>query len=59
IANALKGVKKLIDVEMNSTGQLEKILLANGIKVDDRILKHDGRPFAQDELKERILKIIK
>ncbi len=59
VANALKGVKKLIDVEMNSTGQLEKILLANGIKTNNHILKYDGRPFAQDELRDKILKIIK
>ncbi len=59
VIKELKGVKKLIDVEMNSTGQLGKILAGNGIKVDKSILKYDGRPFAQDELKEKILKIIR
>ena len=44
---------------MNGTGQLAKMLSNHGIKVDSSILKYDGRPFAQDELREKILKIIK
>lgn len=47
---ALSGVKKLISVENNSTGQLERLLNQYGFKVDERLLKYDGRPFSLDEL---------
>ncbi|MFA4905998.1 MAG: 2-oxoacid:acceptor oxidoreductase family protein [Candidatus Margulisiibacteriota bacterium] len=47
---ALSGVNKLISVENNSTGQLERLLNQHGFKVDERILKYDGRPFSLDEL---------
>jgi len=58
IEKELKGVKKLIDIEMNSTGQLAKLLKANGIECNEIVLKYDGRPFSQDELKGRISKIL-
>lgn len=54
----LKNVKKIINVELNSTGQLGTLLKFNGFEVTDSILKYDGRPFAIDELEEKIKKIL-
>jgi 2-oxoglutarate ferredoxin oxidoreductase subunit alpha len=51
---ALEGVKKIISVENNATGQLGSLINSYGIKVDTEILKYDGRPFSVDELEEKI-----
>ncbi|MEA2092660.1 MAG: 2-oxoacid:acceptor oxidoreductase subunit alpha [Patescibacteria group bacterium] len=51
---ALSGVEKIISVETNATGQLSKVLQCNGFKVDEEILKYDGRPFTVDELREKL-----
>jgi 2-oxoglutarate ferredoxin oxidoreductase subunit alpha len=51
---ALVGIKKLISVENNATGQLSRLMKANGIEVDEKILKYDGRPFSLDELEEAL-----
>ena len=50
----LKGVKKLIAVENNATGQLVTLIGRFGFKADEMILKYDGRPFSLDELEERL-----
>ena len=55
---ALKGVKKLICVENNATGQLAKLIKQNGFNVDKLILKYDGRPFDLDELEGALKKWI-
>ena len=52
--NALAGVKKVISVENNATGQLEGLINRYGFKADGRILKYDGRPFSLDELLDRL-----
>jgi 2-oxoglutarate/2-oxoacid ferredoxin oxidoreductase subunit alpha len=52
---ALKGVKKIISVENNATGQLGSLVNSYGVKVDAEILKYDGRPFSVDEL-ENVVK---
>ncbi|MBZ9577669.1 2-oxoacid:acceptor oxidoreductase subunit alpha [Patescibacteria group bacterium] len=54
----LSNVKRIIGVEVNSTGQLCKLLKFNGFKVDEQILKYDGRPFTVDELEKKVKKII-
>lgn len=48
--DAIKDVSKLINVENNQNGQLAQLLNLYGFKVDDSILKYDGRPFTLDEL---------
>lgn len=58
-AVALKGIKKLICVENNATGQLVKLLRLNGFAVDASINKYDGRPFDLDELEQRVGEVIK
>jgi len=50
LIEALQGVEKLLAVECNSTGQLADMAQCRGIKVDDRILKYDGRPFSREDL---------
>jgi len=58
MAKALKGVKKLISVEMNSSGQMAKVLNSHGFKVDAKILKYSGRPFFVEEIERKLKKII-
>ena len=55
---AIKGLKKLISIETNSLGQMEKVLRCYGIKPDNRILKYTGRPFLPEEIEEKLKKII-
>jgi 2-oxoglutarate ferredoxin oxidoreductase subunit alpha len=53
LCEALDGVEKVICVENNANGQLAGLLTCHGFRVDERILKYDGRPFTLDELKGR------
>lgn len=59
LQEALKGVKKLICVENNATGQLSRLLKISGFNVDEQILKYDGRPFSLDELEDKIRGVVK
>ncbi|MCX7779103.1 MAG: 2-oxoacid:acceptor oxidoreductase subunit alpha [Patescibacteria group bacterium] len=54
----LRGVKKIIDIEMNTTGQLADLLDSSRIVVNQKILKYDGRPFTLDELENKIKKFL-
>jgi 2-oxoglutarate ferredoxin oxidoreductase subunit alpha len=56
--SALAGVSKLIVVEENATAQLAQLVDRYGIRVDDKILRFDGRPFTPDELRSRIEEVI-
>ncbi|MFA5387897.1 MAG: 2-oxoacid:acceptor oxidoreductase subunit alpha [Candidatus Paceibacterota bacterium] len=56
IYEALKGVSKIISIELNSTGQMEYVLNGCGIEADQRILKYDMRPFTAEELKIQLKK---
>ncbi len=51
---ALKGIKKLIAVENNATGQLVRLINSYGLNVDEKILKYDGRLFSLEELEARL-----
>ena len=55
---ALKGVEKVICVELNSLGQMAKVLEGQGIKVNYKILKYTARPFFPEEIEEKLKKII-
>tara|TARA_Y100000034_G_C6887295_1_gene407546 strand:+ start:596 stop:2113 length:1518 start_codon:yes stop_codon:yes gene_type:complete len=58
IEEEIKKAKKVIIVENNLTGQLGRVIREkSGIKISNRILKYDGRPFKSDELKQEILGI--
>ena len=54
LANQLKGVKKIIGIECNATGQLCSLVSAAGFKIDTKVLKYDGRPFTVKELEDKI-----
>lgn len=56
---ALAGVKKLINIENNATGQLARLIKFYGFNVEHNLLKYDGRPFYLDELEEKIKEVIK
>ncbi len=58
VKKSLKGVEKIISVEENATGQMAKVLNTHGIKVDEKILKYNGRPFTIEELRREIEKVI-
>ena len=52
LCRAVKGIKNLICVENNATGQLADLVSRYGVKTDKRILKYDGRPFTVEELEK-------
>ncbi len=58
VKEALAGVKRLIVVEENATGQLAAVARQYGIPSDARVLNYDGRSFTPDELYERIQEVM-
>ena len=54
---ALKGVNKLVLLETNGLGQMEKVLNCYGIKVDKKILKYNARPFLPEEIEKQLSKL--
>jgi 2-oxoglutarate ferredoxin oxidoreductase subunit alpha len=56
---ALDGVKKIIAVENNATGLLSDLVSCHGIKVDEKILRYDGRPFTVEGLAKRVEEVAK
>jgi len=55
---ALDGVKKLVSVENNATGQIANLVKLHGFGVESRISKYDGRPFSYEELKAELERIL-
>ncbi|MEA1947344.1 MAG: 2-oxoacid:acceptor oxidoreductase subunit alpha [Thermodesulfobacteriota bacterium] len=58
LREVLSDADKIIDVEVNATGQLAKLLSAHGICIDDMILRFDGRPFTVDLLLEKVKEVL-
>lgn len=56
---ALSGVKKLIAIENNATGQLARLIRNYGFCADAMILKYDGRPFAREELEAGVKEAVR
>ena len=54
---ALSGADRVVAVEQNSTAQLARLAAAEGIRVHDRILKYDGRPFSLEDLEARVREV--
>lgn len=55
VAALLSPARKVITVDGNSTGQLTALLRREtGIKVDEQVLKYDGRPFTGRALAEEL-----
>jgi 2-oxoglutarate ferredoxin oxidoreductase subunit alpha len=47
----LRKAKRLVLVEENYSGQLGSLLAEQtGVRIADRVLKFDGRPFSEDEM---------
>jgi len=60
VTRLLKNAKKTITVENNAAGQLARLIRREtGIKIEESLLKFDGRPFDLDFLMSRIKKLIK
>lgn len=55
---ALKGTRRLIAVEENSTGQLASLLRSHGIVADVRILHDNGRPLTPALLMTRLAEVL-
>ena len=58
VKEALQGVTRVIGIETNATGALCRLLSCNGLAVDERILKFDGRPFDVDVLEREVSKVV-
>jgi len=58
LKKALFGADKIIDVEVNATGQLAKLVSGHGICVDDMILRFDGRPLTVDVLLDNVKEVL-
>lgn len=59
VSKLLNGAKRIIDIEMNYSGQLAGIVREKtGILIEDYILKYNGRPMTSDEVYESIKNII-
>ncbi|GBE19602.1 MAG TPA: hypothetical protein ENG87_02050 [Candidatus Pacearchaeota archaeon] len=60
IKKEIQKAKNVILIENNVTGQLGRLIREKtGIKIPNRILKYDARPFRSDELKIQIKKMLK
>jgi len=58
LKKALSGAEKIINVEVNATGQLGKILSSYRIHADHNILRLDARPFTVDSLVRQIKEVL-
>lgn len=58
LKKALSGADKIIDIEVNTTGQLAKHVSAYGICIDDMILRFDARPFTVDSLLDKVKEVL-
>ncbi len=58
LRKVLTGADKIINIEVNATGQLAKLLSGHGISIDEMILRFDGRPFTVDVLLEKVKEVL-
>ena len=58
LKNALSGADRIIDVEVNASGQLAKLISCHGLCIDDMILRFDGRPFTVDALLDNVKEVL-
>jgi 2-oxoglutarate ferredoxin oxidoreductase subunit alpha len=58
IKEEIEKAKKVVIVEQNATGQLGRLIREKtGLKIEDRILKYDSRPFKSDELRKELMEL--
>lgn len=59
LSEFIKTSKNTVIIEVNATGQFEKLIKRQtGLEIKNRLLKHDGRPFAFEELVKELGKLI-
>jgi len=58
LKKSLAGADKIIDVEVNATGQLAKLVAGHGFCIDHMILRFDGRPFTVDVLLDNVKEVL-
>ena len=58
LIEALKSIERVIDVECNSTGQLARLAACHDVKINEKILKYDGRPFSIEDLDVKLSEVI-
>ena len=58
LKKALARAEKIVNVEVNATGQLGKILSSYRIHADHNILRLDARPFTVDSLVQQIKEVL-
>ena len=59
VESILKRAKEAVIVENNQTAQMASVIRENtGIKIENRILKYDGRPFSPEELYTKFKEIL-
>ncbi|HEV2249211.1 MAG TPA: 2-oxoacid:acceptor oxidoreductase subunit alpha [Candidatus Limnocylindria bacterium] len=59
VAAVLAKAKRLVLVEENYSGQLGSLIREQtGVRIEQRILKFDGRPFSEDELVRELSKVL-
>lgn len=55
VSKLLASVTRIIDVEQNATGQLASLIREHtGIRIQEKVLKYDGRPFYPEEIVEKV-----
>ena len=55
----MKGVKTIVDIEMNYSGQLGSLVRQHtGIEANYQIVKFNGRPMSLDEVYNAVKRII-
>jgi 2-oxoglutarate ferredoxin oxidoreductase subunit alpha len=59
VTETLKRAKRIIDVEMNYSGQLGEIIREKtGVSMDFRVLKYNGRPMTTTEVYEALKRVL-
>jgi 2-oxoglutarate ferredoxin oxidoreductase subunit alpha len=58
LAEALAGSDKVLAVEMNATGQFAGLMRRHALRVDDTLLRYDGRPWGVGELRQRVEEVV-
>ena len=60
IKKEIEKAKKVVIIESNVSGLLSRLIREKtGIKINQRILKYDGRPFFSDELNAELKKVLR
>jgi len=60
VEKVLSTAKRVLDVEVNYSGQLAKLIrMETGIKIEHKLLKYDGEPFYPNQVVKRAMEVAK